>query len=449
MKQRKLIIIISIIIGAILIGLLIYQIPIVKSTVDWRYDQFKTRVYYYFNPPEDVSFTPQEQDVMITATPSSTPSPTNVLPEGTDLPPTETPTPTPDINALPESVILEDVVYIDQHERWDYCAPANLTMALKYWGWTGNRDQIAYAIKPGVDDPDADIVKQSKSDPNVRPYEMASYVINETEYSAVLRFGGDVDLLKNLIANGFPVVIELGFYDHSAFTGKYSWIGHFLFVTGYDDAEGVFIVQDSYLIPGESLRVPYDELYNKWRSFNFVFFVIFPLDQQEALYTSLGNYLDPVPDNPWSARHALEVAKQDAEDLYGVDEFFAWYNIGTSHVKLNEYYDAAIAYDQAFALYEELDESINPSPYRIIWYQTGPYWAYYYSNQYNAIISLATSTLETHSKAAFEESYYWRGLAYDAIGQTENAIADFLEAVRLNPNYISPQQQLDRLGVDN
>ncbi len=445
MNQRKLIIIISIIIAAILIGLLIYQIPIVKSTVNWRYDQLKTRIYYYFNPPEDVSFAPQEQDVLITATPSSTPSPTEAGSESTELPPTETPTPTPVIPALPESVILEDVVYIHQHERWDYCAPANLTMALKYWGWTGNRDQIANTIKPGVYDPDADIVKQSKSDPNVRPYEMTSYVINETEYSAILRFGGDVELLKKLIANGFPIVIELGFYDHSAFTGKYSWIGHYLFITGYDDAEGVFIVQDSYLIPGENLRVPYDEIYNKWRSFNFIFFVIFPLDRQQALYDSLGEYLDP----DWAARHAMEIAKQDAEELSGVDEFFAWYNIGTNHVKLDEYYDAAIAYDQAYALYEELDESENPAPYRIIWYQTGPYWAYYYKPNYYRVISLATSTMETHSTAPFEESYYWRGMAYEALGKTDEAIADFLEAVRLNPNYISPQLKLDNLGVDN
>jgi hypothetical protein len=445
MNQRKLIIIISIIIAAILIGLLIYQIPIVKSTINWRYDQLKTQIYYYFNPPEDVSFAPQEQDVLITATPSSTPSPTEAGSESTELPPTETPTPTPVIPALPESVILEDVVYIDQHERWDYCAPANLTMALKYWGWTGNRDQIANTIKPGVYDPDADIVKQSKSDPNVRPYEMTSYVINETEYSAILRFGGDVELLKNLIANGFPVVIELGFYDHSAFTGKYSWIGHYLFITGYDDTEGVFIVQDSYLTPGENLKVPYDEIYNNWRSFNFIFFVIFPLDQQQALYDSLGEYLDP----DWAARHAMEVAKKDAEELSGVNEFFAWYNIGTNHVKLNEYYDAAIAYDQAYALYEELDESENPAPYRIIWYQTGPYWAYYYAKNYYRVISLATSTMETISRPAFEESYYWRGIAYEALGKTDEAIADFLEAVRLNPNYISPQLKLDNLGVDN
>ncbi len=443
MKQRKFIIFISIIIGLILIGVLIYQVPVVKSTVDWRYDQLKTRIIYFFNPPEDVTFTPSEQDIMVTPTPSSTPSPTETQPESTNIPPTETPTPTPDIPLLPESVILEDVVYVDQHERWDYCAPANLSMALKYWGWTGNRDQIAKAIKPGVDDPDADIVKQSKSDPNVMPYEMTNYVIDETEFSAILRYGGDVDLLRTLVADGFPVVVELGFYDYSEFAGKYSWLGHYLFVTGYDDAEEVFIVQDSLLIPGENLKLPYEQLYNEWRSFNYIFFVVFPLDLQADLFESLGDYLDP----EWASRHALDVAMQEAEELTGVEEFFAWYNIGTSHVDLYQYYDAALAYDQAYSLYAELDEE-PPPPYRILWYQTGLYKAYFYTYRFNDVISFATSTMETISRPAFEESYYWRAWAYLEIGQNEEAIADFLEVLRLNPNYTSVYTQLDQLGAD-
>ncbi len=329
MKQRKLIIIFSITIGLILVGLLVYQIPVVKSTVEWRYDQLRTRIIYFFNPPEEVTFVPQEQDVMITATPSPTPSPTEAQPDATPLPPTETPTPTATVPALPETVILEDVVYVDQHERWDYCAPANLAMALQYWGWTGPRDQIAKAVKPGVEDPDADIVKQSKSDPNVMPYDLTDFVIDETEYSAILRFGGDIELLKTMISNGFPLVIEVGFNYLSEFSGKFTWIGHYLFVTGYDDAEEVFIVQDSLLIPGESVKVSYDELYYNWRSFNYVFFVVFPLDHQQEVYDSLGNYLDP----EWAARKALEVAHQDAETFQSNQEFFAWFNIGSSNVK--------------------------------------------------------------------------------------------------------------------
>ena len=443
MKRRKLIIIISVLFAIAIIGLLIYQIPIVKSTVNWRYEQLKTRITYFFNPPEEVVFNPSGQDSMSTPTPTITPTTTEIIPDATDIPPTEPPTPTPELPKLPESVILEDVIYVHQHERWDYCAPANLTMSLKYWGWEGTRDEIADAIKPGVINPDADIVAQSKSDPNVMPYEMTEYVNDETGYSAILRHGGDLEILKTLISEGFPVIIELGFFDYSEYAGKYSWLGHYLFVTGYDDNEGVFIVQDSLLIPGENMKVPYDELYNDWRSFNYLFMVVYPPDQHQNIVITLGDYVDA----EWAARRALDVARQDTEDQTGIEEFFAWYNIGTSRVELFQYYDAAVAYDQAFALYAELDED-NPPPYRILWYQTGPYKAYYYTSRWNDIISLATSTLETHSKSPFEESYYWRAWAYKEKGMTEEAIADFLEVIRLNPNYTSVYTQLDQLGAD-
>ena len=65
-----------------------------------------------------------------------------------------------------------------------------------------------------------------------------------------MRYGGDNDLVKRLIAAGFPVLIEKGYYE-ADYTGKVAWLGHYLFTTGYDDAAGEFIVQDAYLEPGQ------------------------------------------------------------------------------------------------------------------------------------------------------------------------------------------------------
>ncbi len=49
-------------------------------------------------------------------------------------------------------------------------------------------------------------------------------------------------------------------------------------------------------------------------------------------------------------------------------------------------------------------------PYRMMWYQTGPYKAYYYSNRFADVINLADTTLnETISEPVLEESLYWRG----------------------------------------
>ena len=53
-------------------------------------------------------------------------------------------------------------------------------------------------------------------------------------------------MVKTLIANGFPVLVEKGYYEED-YTGKVAWLGHYLFTTGYDEGAGEFIVQDAYL----------------------------------------------------------------------------------------------------------------------------------------------------------------------------------------------------------
>jgi tetratricopeptide (TPR) repeat protein len=94
-----------------------------------------------------------------------------------------------------------------------------------------------------------------------------------------------------------------------------------------------------------------------------------------------------------------------------------------------------------------LDDGLRP--YRIVWYQTWPYWAYYYSGRFQDVINLADTTLyETISEPVLEESFYWRGLAREALGDAQGAIDDMRESVRLNPNFAPGWDQLSRLGVE-
>jgi tetratricopeptide (TPR) repeat protein len=134
--------------------------------------------------------------------------------------------------------------------------------------------------------------------------------------------------------------------------------------------------------------------------------------------------------------------------LSGVDQYFAQFNEGTSHVNLQQYVDGAAAFDRSFGLYANLVED-GLRPYRIMWYQTWPYWAYYYSGRYQDVINLADSTLnDTISEPVLEESLYWRALAREALGDLEGAIADFRQSVVLNPNFGPGREQLARLGVE-
>jgi len=419
--------------GLVALAVLIYNVPWVHDRLSWRVDALRTGIVQFFNPPDEAVFAPiQQGNSPAQATPR-----TSATSAGTAIP-------TPTLEPLPLSVVLDGITYVTQQGRWNYCGPSNLTMALNYWGWSGDRDDVAIVVKPGENNLNMDFIERGKKDKNVMPYEMENFVNENTEFSALTRIGGDVDLIKRLIAHGFPVLIEKGYYE-ADYRGIVDWLGHYLFVTGYDDARGAFVVQDAWdkNHPGENIDSPYSEFIEGWRSFNYLFMLVYPPDREAEMIELLG----PWADSAWANRHALEIADREKEELTGIDQYFAWFNAGSSHVALYEYADAANVYDYAFQLYNALDDATYNRPYRMTWYQTGPYFAYYYSARYQDVINLANQTLIEWSGATLEESIYWRGMARLAIGETDNAIADFREAVYLNPNFSPGLAMLEQLGV--
>jgi len=419
---------------------LLYNLPPIHDRLAVRIDTWRARIKYALNPPEEVVFIPQEsiglQETLaardMTPTPGAllpaTATPTSALTAETPTPtflPTQTTTP------LPEMVRLPGIKYEDQHNRWNYCGPANLSMAMTFWGWDGDRDVVGAYVKP------------STKDKNVMPYEMEDFIETQTtNLAAVVRSGGEIALVKDLLAAGFPVLAEKGYYEYD-YNGKLGWMGHYQFITGYDDTQGVLIVQDTYN-DGPDFEVPYEEFMRGWRSFNYIFLVVYPLELEGDVLTTLGGWADA----DWASRHALEIAQQEALQLSGIDEFFTWFNAGTSHVKLREYAGAAIAYDYAFSLYAGLGDD-EMRPYRMLWYQTGPYFAYYYTSRYYDLISLANTTLyDTISEPVLEESIYWRGLAKLALGDTEGAVEDFRDSLQWHPGFIPSVDQLQQLGLE-
>ncbi|MCA2000795.1 MAG: C39 family peptidase [Chloroflexi bacterium] len=426
-----------------------YFLPPVHSRLAWRVDELRTKIIYYFNPPSEAVFQPSGAAALTVETAVATVRAEYLMtltPQATETAiPTLGPTPTPTVAStpIPGSTILQGVKYVDQHERWNYCGPANLTMALNFWGWSGNRDDVARVVKPGNGNPRDSFIEQGKDDKNVMPYEMVDFVNEETEYRALMRHGGDINLVKRFIAAGFPVLVEKGYYERDA-NGKISWLGHYLFTTGYDDARGGFIVQDAYLKPGKDLLSKYEDYLDGWRTFNYLFIIVYPPERENEVYSLLG----PWADERWAAQHALELAERDIQTLTGNNLFFAWFNKGTSHVALQQYVDAAAAYDQAFALYSKWDTEKGDRPYRILWYQTGPYFAYFYSARYNDVISLADTTLnETISKPTLEESLLWRGRAYYMSGDTQAAVDDYRAALKVHVNWLPAVQALQDLGL--
>ena len=422
-----------------------YFVPPIHSRLAWRLESVRTKIKYLINPPDEAVFQPGEQNqidiavtqmmqtLQATLTPqaSSSTTATSTAQPGPTLRPTVTTTP------LPATVMLEGIKYEHQHGRLNYCGPANFSMALTFWGWDGNRDVVGKVVKP------------ADKDKNVMPYELQDFIAdNVPGMTSVVRYGGDIEMLKRMVSAGFPVVVEKGIYELDV-NGKYGWMGHYAFVTGYDETTKEIIYQDTYqpepkTNPGPNRHIKYSTFIEGWRAFNYVFVVVYPDDKENDVMNLLG----PLADETAAARHALSVAQSEAQTLSDIDRFFAWFNVGTSHVTLLEYADAAIAYDYAFNIYADLNVNDSVRPYRMMWYQTGPYKAYFYTNRFADVINLADTTLnDTIAEPVLEESLYWRGRAYYMAGKTDLAVKDYRDALKVHPKWVVATQALQDLGL--
>ena len=88
-------------------------------------------------------------------------------------------------------------------------------------------------------------------------------------------------------------------------------------------------------------------------------------------------------------------------------------------------------------------------PCRMLWYQTGPYFAYYYTGRYYDVISLATAAIEAvvDNRPALEESFYWRAMANYALGDQAQALEDFKASLQWHPDFEPTIYQMEQLGL--
>jgi len=340
--------------------------------------------------------------------------PNQTQPQPTAPEPTAAPTLAPVVvdnvalNPIQPGVQLAGVVH--EAQRFNNCGPTTLRMFLSYYGYTQDSQvEIANVLKP------------NKDDRNVGPDELTGYA-HSIGYRATTRVNGTLDRLKLLLSNNLPVIVETGYDPPRA---KQGWMGHYRLVTGYDE-RGI-TAQDSYNGPNQF--VSWEELDQFWQHFNRTYILVYP-EQQEAVVRAI---LGPDADDATMYANAA----QRAQDEWNANpkNAFAAFNLGSSLVGLQEYESAAYAFDQA---------RILQLPWRMMWYQFGPYEAYYHMGRYEEIIALADATLKPTGD--LEESYYYKGLALQQLGRADEARQAFQLALQYNTHYAAAQQALAQLG---
>jgi tetratricopeptide (TPR) repeat protein len=398
------------------LAVLIYQIPAVNERLAWR----RERLLAYWNGvihPAQAMPTPLPQPTATltslpaaTATPTNTPTP--VTPTATQPGPTATliPSPTP----LPSSLALPAPAW--EKQDINNCGPAALSMYLRMYGWEG--DQFAIS----------DVIKPVREDRNVNPEEMIYWVRNYAGWlNAEFRVGGDIELLKKLLAAGIPVMIEESFhFEEPYWPNDDLWAAHYQLLTGYDDAAKTFTGQDSFY--GADQRVAYDVLDTNWRIFNRVYILVYPPGVEATVKTLLG----PAWEMDASRQHALEVSQ--AEAAQNPQDAYAWFNLGSNQVYFEQYAEAARSYDEARNL---------GLPQRMLRYQFGPFFAYFHAFRNEDLLALAEYALQRTPNS--EEALLWRGWGRYRDGDTLGARQDWEKALEENPNFFDAQYALDYL----
>ena len=389
--------------------------------------------------PRDATGLLGDAPLPATATPPPSPTPQTLAASYAALAPT-TGAATPTLASVPTATMLPTatpwpvpsaarmVGFTHIFQEWNNCGPATLVMAMTHFGRVLSQRDTALVMRP---DPE---------DRNVTPHEMADFV-NSTQdgLHAVARINGDLGLLKRLLANNIPVIIEIGFDP----PGEYQWLGwygHYLLPVAYDEATAQFWVYDSWLGTSEVPQTNADsngrilsetDLDAFWTQFNHSYIVLYETAQETLIQQLLGDALND------EAMWAASLARAQADAARSPDNAFYWFNLGSTYNALGRYAEAATAFDEARAI---------GLPWRMLWYQFGPYEAYYRVGRYDDVLLLTQTTLQ--DRPYFEESYYYLGLTQAALGDAASARENLQKAHALNPSFAPAEKALAELPAD-
>lgn len=335
---------------------------------------------------------------VLIATATSLPMPTAT--------PAPLPTPLPAHQPAQAAVTLTGITH--EWQTWNNCGPATLAMNFSYFGST--LDQAAIGT----------VLRRHPDDKNVSPEELAAFAAGQGYY-AEMRINGSSDLMRLLLSNGIPVLIETWLEEEPN-----DGMGHYRLLVGYDDAGQYWIGYDAYVDTGlfssigpyRGIRMDYAETDALWKVFNRTYLLIYTDAQAPVVASIFGDALNQTVMWQRATQEAQTLVQQTPNDP------FVWFNLGSDLTTLGDYQGAAQAYDQARRL---------GLPWRMLWYQYGPFQAYSMVGRAQDVLTLADATLATTQN--IEELHYWRGQALAALGNPAEAQRAWQQALTLNPDY--------------
>lgn len=439
-------------------------------------------VLWFFSNVADKSLvTSQQPPATATKAAQHTPTPAPTLTQTASAVPTDVPTTPTEIVLSGETSVVRDFAQLTPPrlislDTLSNSGPVVVSLVLQAWGWSGDVNRPLEVMQP------------NQQDHTVLPYEMMDFVERYTTFNMEMRLDGNPGLICNLVNAGYPVIVQRALVTDTVGTAQMSVpyqeevsattlkaIEAITGITVTESAQATFFDEQAVewkagyevLTACDSDRfdfygwrpspsengITYSlldvwEFLQGWWAFDNAYYLIYPPEEETKVMWILagqGNAYER--DQSDAHTNFINAIETTSERIYSastpLQRFYAWFNRGTALTYVDDYTWAAEAFDTAFEAYKEIPAESRP--WRMIWYNTRPYWAYFYTGRYQDVIDLATTTLESPNGDILEESYYWRGLAYEALGDMPNALEDFKIAVELNRMFTPGIDALQRL----
>jgi tetratricopeptide (TPR) repeat protein len=323
---------------------------------------------------------------------------------------------------LPASVTLEGFQWV--HQGTNRCSAAALTIHLSYFMPVTLETYQSLAAAE---------LNTWGADASVRIEEMAA-AAQTRGFGAVVRRGGTVDMLRRLVAAGFPVLVENSYYEGDDLYRD--WLSHNRVLIGYDDSTQLLYFMDSLLgyPEGEPVSYSYADYDTRWKAFNRDYLVIYNPADEATIQTILADQWDAAANWQWASEQA------QAEIDAGSADSFTYFNLGSAQVNLGLFEQAAASYDTARSY---------GLPMRMLWYEFGPFEAYLGAGRYEDVIALANQQIATAGDSiSVEEWYYYAALAYQALGNTDRAQLNLEVAIARNRNFTQAAEALEQLKTN-
>jgi len=306
----------------------------------------------------------------------------------------------------PEAKTIGDLAHAWQ--SFNNCSSVGLMIALSHWGVKDTQEAIAEATRPW-NNPRGD-----NDDKSVTLYELADYARERHGLATYVRPNGTIELLKEFVANGIPVVARTLMYPDQD-------IVHYRVVRGY----GAETILESDGIGGPDVSLTDGEWMHIWKDFNYSYLIVVPPEKRALVERILGSDADEKA--AWQgarARAERELAKNP-------DDALIHYNLATAAFYLGDY-------EGAVREFEKIEPQLTR---RKLWYQHEPIDAYFKLGNYDRVLALTSGIINDNNKSV-SELYVMRGKIFESRGDIAAARAEYEKAVMYHQRLQSAKEAL-------